>query len=205
MDPDPEEFFDRIREEIVLKMRHSSSPSKRFMTLDCQKNMWKGNQNLIQLSQILRLNTDELNIVEKELLHTVTILVKIGWRDWSRFKHIFFDHHDENGHRVRTDQKICDYNFNALVSQSFLQKREKAQSFLDNRYCFQPLVIEEGKVIIKEEEGWRLPFVNEKKDVVGWGSYGEVTKEIIAVRQFRSCQNLENPVNTLPPKTLMLD
>ena len=197
MDPSPEDFFDRIREEIASKMHRAGDPTKRFMTEEVLRGIWKADAKLIHLGNILKLNSDEKDIVEKDLLQTLTILVMICWTNWARFKDIFLHHQTAKGKRDRTDRAICEYTFEGLVSQSFLNSSAKAQSFLDNRYSFQPLFIEEGKIIVKKDKGWRLPFQDESGEVIGNGSYGEVTKEVIAARQFRNSESLDNKVLTM--------
>jgi hypothetical protein len=175
-------------------MHRAKDPSKRFMTEKVQKEIWTTERNLVKFGGFLQLKNDDLNIVERDLLQTLTILVRISWRNWARFKEIFLEHHTASGNRDRTDRAICEYTFEGLVSDSFLASAEKAQSFLDNRYAFQPLIIEEGSIIVNSDEGWRLPFQNEDRKVIGYGSYGEVTEEVIAARQFRNSKNMDNKV-----------
>ena len=58
-----------------------------------------------------------------------------------------------------------------------------ASKFANQQFIFIPICIEAG-THNKPLPGLRLPFVNEKKEVIGKGGYGEVTKEVIAYRQF---------------------
>lgn len=182
MAENPEAFFDGIREQIHEALHRPKDPAKRFITKYSQCQIWTP-KNMIEVGKILKLKPDELALVKNTLLCTLGILVRIRWRKWERFKGIFIYHQDGKGQRERTDNAICDYTLEGLISPGFLGEGEIAQSFLDCRYCFLPLYIEKGGVLIRKEEGWRLPFNNEDREVIGAGSYGEVTKEVIAVRQ----------------------
>lgn len=188
-----EEFFDGIREKITEGLHHFKRADKRFMTTSAQKELWLGNsgRNQKELGRVLGLDHDELGFVEKSLLHTVTILVSIDWRAWGNFKRIFLP---ADGRRDRTDAKICEYTFKDLAHPSFLNSRFKAQKFLEERFSFQPLFIEEGKIVNKKDEGWRMPFANGESVIIGKGSYGAVTEETIAPRQYRSKKRLDNEV-----------
>lgn len=118
--------------------------------------------------------------VKENLLRTLSILVYISWPDWPSFGSIFVHHRNVHGDRDRLDDRIPRYDRDILCT--FLD-RMWANRFLAERWTFFPIVLEEGRMQYFPGD-WRLPFVNPQPIPIGSGGYGEVTKEVIASRQF---------------------
>jgi len=182
--PSLDDFLDGIREKLEEKMVRSHDSSKRFVTKHSQELIWKESDNLRTLSRHAKLGFDNTDLLEENFLQTISILVSIGWREWSRFGDIFIDHRETNGDRDRTDNAIPKYTFQLLAEYGFLGRPGLARRFLEERYAFCPIVVKEG-MSLTLEKGWRLPFIEEEVEI-GRGSYGAVTKEVIAIRQFQS-------------------
>jgi hypothetical protein len=182
--PSLDDLLDCIRDKLEGEMVRSRDGSKRFVTKHSQELVWKESDNLWTLSSFAKLGFDNTQLLEKNFLQTISILVSIGWREWSRFGDIFIDHRETDGDRDRTDNAIPKYTFELLAQPGFLGKPGPARRFLEERYAFCPIVVREGTSLTLEK-GWRLPFIEEEVEI-GRGSYGAVTKEVIAVRHFQS-------------------
>lgn len=122
----------------------------------------------------------QIPIVKENLLRTLSILVYISWPEWQSFGSTFLHHRNAKGDRDRLDDRIPYYDRDTLST--FLDLMW-ANRFLDERWIFFPIVLEEGQ-IQRFHRDWRLPFVNPQPIPIGSGGYGQVTKEIIASRQF---------------------
>jgi hypothetical protein len=136
--------------------------------------------------------TDDLALcyIRDNLLKILSILVAIEWRQWNKFTGIFLASMHVP-HACRLDESIP-FTLEDLEQESFLGDR-MGEMFFTTQYAFIPIVIEEGKVM--EYPAWkRLPFIQSERKHLGKGSYGLVTKEVIAVNQFRwkDSQNLND-------------
>lgn len=143
-------------------------------------------QELVNQKQ-LGLDEHQIAHVKEYLLQMISLLVFIEWEEWWRFRDIFFL--TSNLSRRRRDKNIPYLDRNDLEDSSFLSRRasHKITSFLQNRWRFCPLVIEEGDPMDFEGQyhlEWRLPLINIDPDVCQKGAFGTVTKEIIARGHF---------------------
>jgi predicted GIY-YIG superfamily endonuclease len=180
-----EDFFDALREEIASKMEHLDNAKKRFITEKDQKAIWSTHAKTIL--HYIGLKDDIQERIEQHFLKTVMILVKIGWKKWDTFGRIFLET------KNRTDEENFCCKFPELASESFLNSREKAQCFVDNRSYFRPWVIKKSGIEDLDDLVWRLPFLEGEKEL-GKGASGKVTKELIAAKHFLIDRDSENKV-----------
>ncbi|KAL4796062.1 ankyrin repeat-containing domain protein [Aspergillus venezuelensis] len=115
---------------------------------------------------------EDIPRIKEHFIQTLSILVCIGWDNWSRFRGIFLDHWH------RRDRKIPDNGKSRLESDAFLGP-SWGRKFSHARYRFCPIDIEEGENRVLGE-GWRLPFV--EGGIIGEGAYGSVTRQCVAAR-----------------------
>ncbi|KAK1149739.1 hypothetical protein N8T08_005293 [Aspergillus melleus] len=113
--------------------------------------------------------------VRQRYVQTLSILVWIGWEDWSNFGTIFLQQN-------RADCDIPTYDLPDLQDPSFLGE-DWAIRFYYDKYVFCPIDILEGQNI-ERNEGWRLPFLDGGREI-GGGGFGVVDQEIIARGHFR--------------------
>lgn len=156
-------------------------PSEKFVPYACLEDIWT-DARLEKFVHLVHPGFDRVLIplVKESLLRTLSILVYISWPDWPLFGAIFVHHRNAYGERDRLDDRVTRYTLETLTV--FLNPI-CADRFLAERWTFCPIVLEEGKT--QQFSGdWRLPFVNSEPIPIGSGGYGQVTKEIIASRQF---------------------
>lgn len=156
-------------------------PSEKFVPYACLEDIWT-DVRLGKFIDLFRPGFDRVLIplVKESLLRTLSILVYINWPDWSLFGPIFVHHRNARGERDRLDDHLHRYTLEAL--NVFLDPI-RADHFLAERWTFCPIVLEEGTTQHFSSD-WRLPFVNPEPTPIGSGGYGQVTKEVIASRQF---------------------
>lgn len=104
--------------------------------------------------------------IKRSYLQTLSILVEIQWSEWTRFEALFL--RIEN----RSDEDIPGYNMDMLMAPTFLGV--SARDFLVQRPYYCPIDIEEGKHR-ELDDGWIFPVI--KREVIGEGGFGTVTKE----------------------------
>ena len=103
----------------------------------------------------------------------LSILVKIGFRKWNKFRSIFLDKAN------RTDRNLP-FNKNILQAPDFLGS--KGRDFYVKQWTFCPLVIKENAEpleLAELDEERRFPFVELEKEI-GSGFAGTVYKQVIA-------------------------
>ncbi|KAF7596888.1 hypothetical protein BBP40_011933 [Aspergillus hancockii] len=122
-----------------------------------------------------------ISLIREEYLQTLSILVDVGWTEWSSFGEIFLNP-DAMGERGRSDRMIPTYTLAVLEDEAFLGP-PWAEKFLASQYTFCPIDIQEGKSLLLSK-GWRLPFTNGESLKIGHGGYGQVTKEVIGSGHF---------------------
>jgi hypothetical protein len=135
-------------------------------------------------------NDQNLGYIRDNLLKILSILVAIEWLEWNKF-HLIFLAPMKDPFARRLDKSLP-FPLNELVDDSFLGRR-MGEKFWKMQYAFIPIVIEEG--VEKGYPAWkRLPFIQSERKHLGTGIYGSVTKEVIAVHQFRwrDSHNLNN-------------
>ena len=125
---------------------------------------------------------EQLDFVCRNLIQTLSTLIWIGWRRWPRFQRIFLDHYGSDGKRDRLDDNLPIEDENWLADKSFLADSVFARHFLTHQHIFSPISIEEDDDQ-KCSKTRRLPFEGASGDLRE-GSYGQVSKEIVACRQF---------------------
>lgn len=134
------------------------------------------------LSQIFpTYDPEELESIRRNYICVLSTLVYIGWTDMSRFRPIFLR---EAG---RDDAHL------PFTNMEFLRTSEHMFSLY--QHAFKPTIIEEHneRYIQNIPTEYRLPFMHEPESV-GNGSYGSVTKRVIAPRCLRNEEDIrDNP------------
>ncbi|RJE24917.1 hypothetical protein PHISCL_02749 [Aspergillus sclerotialis] len=176
-------FFGDLLHEIDQATCRKNRPSEKFVPYAALEAIWTESR----LEEFVHLihpgfDRDLIPFVRENLLRTLSILVSISWglKEWELFGVIFLHRRNERGVRDRLDDRIPNYTLGALTE--FLDPIY-AGRFLSERWTFYPIVLEEGKTQHFSGD-WRLPFVNEESIKIGSGGYGQVTKEVVAKRQF---------------------
>lgn len=181
------DLSERIRIELAnAKCRNESPYPVAFIPYAKLKKIWGGDRlvNFVN-DKGLGLDPDQIAIAEQDLLQTISILLAIEWKDWFRFKAIFFPPDEELASR-RRDKNIPGFKLSELRDPSFLDGDvHRINLFLQVRWEYCPLVLEEGPPMELDSQpgGWRLPFTQEPERC-GSGGFGEVTKEVIAPGQY---------------------
>lgn len=123
---------------------------------------------------------EECESVRKDYICVLSILIYVGWTDWSRFRPLFLREGRNDAHLPFADVK-------------FLGTSE--QVFHSHQYAFKPAIIEERdeRYIQDISTKDRLPFIDEP-EFMDNGGYGSVTKRVIAPRCLWNKQdNKDNP------------
>ncbi|QKX58024.1 uncharacterized protein TRUGW13939_05144 [Talaromyces rugulosus] len=184
---DSQDYIVRLKKDISERLSHAiEAGTGRFAPRNDLKRIWTP-----EILGVLVLggwwDGSLLAFVEEihaHFLQTISILIYVGWDDWSRFYEIFFSHRDADEQLCRTDRRIPEYDVQTLKKDDFLGP-SFGSKFFDNRYFFCPIDIEEGSHL-KFGVGWKLPFLAGKSSHCGIGGSGIVTKEVIAVEHYRS-------------------
>lgn len=127
-----------------------------------------------------RFTPEECESVRKDYICVLSILIYVGWTDWSRFRPLFLREGRNDAHLPFADVK-------------FLGTSE--QVFHSHQYAFKPAIIEERdeRYIQDISTKDRLPFIDEP-EFMDNGGYGSVTKRVIAPRCLWNKQdNKDNP------------
>lgn len=167
----------QIQQAIKGKM-HRQNTAQMFICRDDLKQVWAPHA----LSHMFpNLVSEDWNSIREEYICVLSILIYIGWTDWSRFRPLFLR---ESG---RDDSCL------PFADLAFLETSELV--FSSHQHSFTPVVIEEHNQphiqVIKPE--YRLPFMDEPESL-GTGGYGSVTKRVIAPRcLWNSEDNKDNP------------
>jgi hypothetical protein len=181
------EFFGGIRQDIDNAMVAGNEGEALFVTRDNLEKIWSN--RLERFCEIARLGEIGIRAAEqlkKELLQTLSILVYIGWGAWHKFNDIFFNSLYYSKPGSRWDKNIESYTQAQLENRDFLGDRVMARLFIQCRDTFIPIVIEEGSVV-EFKAGRRLPLLRSEdgSKVLGKGAFGTVTKEFIAIKQYK--------------------
>lgn len=181
-------FLDARLHDLDEAICKKNKPSEKFVPYASLEAIWT-DARLDEFVQLIRpgFDRDLIPFVKGNLLRTLSILVYISWTDkeWELFGAIFL-HRDEHGVRDRLDNRIPYYTLESLSQ--FLRPIH-ADRFNFERWTFYPIVLEEGRTQHFSKD-WRLPFINPEPSIIGVGGYGQVTKEVIASRQFIACSVL---------------
>ena len=190
-----------ISKEILEKTNRKRIPSGEFLTEHNLGKIWTDDRlsQILELAEVVELGMSRQVIEDARdnFKKIFSILIEIGWNEWSRFREIFWDHGDGEGDRTRVDKDLP-FVLEEMRRDDFLGD-VYASKFMKQQFTFIPICIEAGKHN-KALPGLRLPFVNENTELIGKGGFGEVTKEVIAYRQF-SYQNESRSLNEVrfPP------
>ncbi|KAL4777197.1 hypothetical protein BDW60DRAFT_221145 [Aspergillus nidulans var. acristatus] len=125
-----------------------------------------------------------LEDIRKDFLQTISLLVYVGWDEWSRFDTLFLLHKGPDQELDRTDRHFQEYDVQTLSSADFLGPM-RGNLFFDNRHLFCPVEIVENQDL-RLDGNWKLPFLMGKSEPCGRGGFGRVTKEVIAASHYRS-------------------
>jgi hypothetical protein len=171
-----------IQKLEVELARWMVSPGPTFISGDRLEHIWE-DKDLRQFA--VRLGIGDWEFIRQNLLKTISILVYIGWRDYSRVKEIF-SHKNAAGQLDRVDSNLPYTNIDKLRDSTFLSNSLIANHFYQNQYAFVPIQIEEGEDREYPRDS-RLPFIRESEE---WrtGSYGTVTKVVVAKKMYKTSQ-----------------
>ena len=126
-------------------------------------------------------DSEDREDIRENYICVLSILIYIGWTDMSRFRPLFLR---EVGH--------ADANL-PFTDLTFLGT--SGHMFSLHQHEFKPVVIEERneRYIQNIPTEHRLPFIHEP-ELMGNGSYGSVTKRVIAPRCLRNKEDIkDNP------------
>jgi hypothetical protein len=117
----------------------------------------------------------ELAKIRENFILTISILVYINWPETQDFRSRFF--HFNEGGKQRTDNQLPYPIKNDL---SFLGGCQSM--FFDMQWRFKPVIIEQHRKAHLQVVNplARLPFVEEKKRIIGCGGFGKVHKVRVA-------------------------
>lgn len=183
------ELSDEIRKEILDHRVRVSDDDPGFITLHHLQKIWTKERETelgkqTRLAQFFAgLGWDDeplLKQVEASLLKILSILIRIKWTQWSKFRETFSDHVDGSGQHNRLDANLPFKNLEQFGSQSF--STEAADSFRAHQYTFIPIDIFAGTDETFDENR-RMPFVQESVKL-GQGSWATVYKETVAKGQY---------------------
>jgi len=188
MASDESAFFEEIRSEIRKEMVNEDSDTTRFITRHSLEEIWNDHR-LEQLCKIANLDSsDHKSLVadlKKNMLEMVSILVFMEWKDWHRTRKIFFGSQPPTVGR-RTNRQMDLFNLVDLAKDDLSEDERLAQEFSRVRGAFFPIFITKG-MVETFDSSWRLPFLESEHEdfMVGTSSNGDVTKDVIAVRQYQ--------------------
>lgn len=181
-----DKFLKDIRADIYRNSFKRGDPSAQFITNFQLEQIWTA-ERFEKFVDIVCLKVGRLSIqtVKQNFMKTISILVTMHWSEWSRFGEIYLEDPESDGSFDRADHALHLLELESLEEDDFLG-RDWAWHFLLYRPLFLPIIVEKGSHNIYGKQ-WRLPFTNpeSKEDkLMGQGAYGEVTREVIACRQY---------------------
>ena len=187
---------DEIGKAIENVMQRRQTLEERFACEHDLQTVWAENNRLDRLL-LAHLSLEQLDFVRGHLIKVLSILIWIGWHRWPEFGRIFLNDYDRDGKRDRLDESLPIEDEDQLAHSSFLADFSSARNFLAQQYIFIPIYIRED-VDQDYPKTRRLPFVGTSGEIRE-GSYGKVTKEIIACRHFiqRSVNSQSCPSQTV--------
>ena len=170
-----------IENAITGILERKENENEQFACEHKLKIVWDKDHRLEKLLG-KHLSLEQLEFVRENLIKVLSTLIWIDWHRWTEFQRIFLDHYDGEGRRDRLDNSFPIEDGDKLAHSSFLADSASARHFRVHQHVFLPIFIEEH-----EDQTYpktrRLPFVNESGDIRE-GSYGRVSKEIVACRYF---------------------
>ena len=120
---------------------------------------------------------DLLELIYKDFLRIVGILVVIKWPDWEDFFKVFLDPKDAFGRPSRRDTRL------PFLEVDFIEDSTSTRLFQWDQYIFCPIVIEEDSHVLIGNEKRRLPFLSSTPQ--GDGGSGTVFKVEVEKFQIR--------------------
>lgn len=170
-----------VKQCIWEALKNKDKEHLRFICAHDIEQIWTL-PRIAQLSKGSNWSTHELQTrAQKHFVKIMSTLIWIKWDYWDEFGRLFLEHRDADSYLDRTDKQL------PLQDTSFLQTEELQTIFRDQQYLFNPVVIMEddedaSDIDIhyseKYSEKHRMPFL--KTEMIGEGSSGTVTKEVIA-------------------------
>jgi hypothetical protein len=188
-----------IKTQMFRRMQNANS-AKAFIPPHLLHDIWTEERLSFFLDTLKPEDTSDYSLLDAfELLHNhmlviISILVYIQWDDWTTFwpKFISFDPFTPlssterpgvlNRNGSKQFDRLDDFLPFAADELGFLEGQ--AQQFLDAQYIFKPITIFERVDGTKGTHSSleRLPFIKEHSRDLEAGSYGKVTREVVAVR-----------------------
>lgn len=173
-------LINQTLDEILSRIHNRGGDE--FITYHDLREFWTERQ-LREFIRIMEIGVtrESIALIRGRFLRTLSILVLIRWNEWRNFNQIFLlppgNGCSEQG---RSDDRLP-YRLPEL--ETFLA-RSFAHDFHGKQSIFCPIEIKEGEDMTWDRS-WRLPFISDESKPCPPGSYGEVTKEVIAVGQIR--------------------
>jgi hypothetical protein len=165
-------------------MQFEASHKRKFLSGDCLEQIWSDND---LREYVLGLNIGDWEFIQNNLLKTLSILAWIHWDEWSQLARILLkDRPYPDGPFDRLDRSLPHPNKATLARPDFLAKSYFADLFYEAQYIFLPIMLVENRDL-EYPRDLRLPFISESESM-GTGSYGNVTKVVVAKGQFRNTQ-----------------
>jgi serine/threonine protein kinase len=172
-----------LRNMLAQNMKLEASHERKFISRDCLDQIWSNND---LRDYVLGLGIGDWSFIEGNLIKTLSILAWIHWDEWSQLAQIFASHTDSNNVPDRLDKDLP-YEDNALLARTdFLSDSYFAGRFYEDQFIFLPVVLIENRDLEFPRDR-RLPFVSESESM-GTGSYGTVTKVVVAKGHFMNAQ-----------------
>ncbi len=174
------EFLKEVAREIEAHMNNGQNLEECFVTKESLDNIWTKSR-LQSLCRLAKLEEGGDGYLREHLLCTISILVRIRWKEWDRFREIFYD---LGRNSCRGDENIEKYTLAELEGADFLNSKTFARDFDAHRYAFIPIAIVE-ETVREYSTKMRLPiiFPENGAEPIGEGGYGTVTKAKIASSQ----------------------
>ena len=177
--------LEALQNEIVLAItqfvKRKESTNEQFACEHDLHTAWGENQRVERLLNFY-LSPEQLEFVRRNLIKVLSTLIWIGWHHWSEFERIFLNQQNSGARSDRLDDSLPILDERELAHGSFLGHPVHARLFLAEQYVFLPISIRED-----EDQSYpkarRLPFVKVSEEVRE-GSYGKVSKELVACQYF---------------------
>ncbi|KAE9367221.1 hypothetical protein N431DRAFT_562410 [Stipitochalara longipes BDJ] len=190
----------KIKKQILQCMQNATS-AKAFISPHLLHDVWTDDCLSRFLDTLKPEDTSDFSVSDafgllyRRMLAIISILVYIGWDDWTRFwpNFISFDPFTTLCSTERRSNVLDRYgstcfdrldDFLPFEAEELEFLEGQAQQFLDAQYIFKPIIIFEyvdGKNYTHSSLE-RLPFIKKRSGDLGEGAYGKVTREVVAIR-----------------------
>jgi hypothetical protein len=143
---------------------------------------------LWEFGQLLQWTTEDGRMVQSRLMRILSLLVFVNFTDWRTFKSFYLYGRSEIADENLPITDACS------LDGCFPHDPAFRDQFMEKQYMFVPIKITEDDDGVNLQSRWtehyRLPSI--LSQVMGSGTSGIVTKELIAARHIRQTNGHEN-------------